>query len=141
MTKVFWDTNLFIYMLEDNPRYADRVSLVRTQMKKRGHELFTSALTVGEVLVHPIRKGDLGMAKDYERIFHASDIQVIPFGQGTATFFARIRAEENVSPPDAIQLSCAASERVDLFITNDERLARIQVQGIQFITSLARAPY
>ena len=45
-----------------------------------------------------------------------------------------------VMPPDAIQLACAASVGIDLFITNDDRLSRKNIPGINFITSLARAP-
>jgi hypothetical protein len=45
-------------------------------------------------------------------------------------------------PPDQLgtQLACAAQAQSDLFITNDDRLTRTRVPGIQFITSLASAP-
>jgi hypothetical protein len=56
-----------------------------------------------------------------------------------ARIYAQLRRDRTLSPPDAIQLSCAANGRCDLFITNDERLSRRIVPGIQFITSLDRA--
>jgi hypothetical protein len=37
-------------------------------------------------------------------------------------------------------LACAASAGTQLFITNDDRFSRTNVAGIDFITSLKRAP-
>jgi uncharacterized protein len=56
-----------------------------------------------------------------------------------AAHYAAIRAHRAVKAPDAIQLACAASGGVDLFITNDDRLSRKHVPGVKFITSLTRA--
>jgi len=44
-----------------------------------------------------------------------------------------------VKPPDAIQLACASQANTDLFITNDDRLSKKVIAGVQFITSLADA--
>ena len=52
----------------------------------------------------------------------------------------RIRRDPALKAPDAIQLACAASAGIDLFITNDERLSQRTVRGIHFITSLSRSP-
>ena len=56
MTRVFWDTNLFVYLLEGG-ELAARVKQVRTRMLERGDQLMTSALTLGELLVKPLEKG------------------------------------------------------------------------------------
>lgn len=48
MATVFWDTNLFIYIFEDHPEFAERVLTIRAAMRKRGDRLLTSALAVGE---------------------------------------------------------------------------------------------
>ena len=53
--------------------------------------------------------------------------------------YATIRQDRSISPPDAIQLACAAAVGMDLFITNDQRLSRKVVPGIHFITSLDTA--
>jgi len=39
-----------------------------------------------------------------------------------------------------MQLACAGTAGMDLFLTNDVRLHSMQVDGIQFITSVERAP-
>lgn len=140
MARIFWDTNLFIYLFEDNPTFAKRVTQLRGHMLSRGDQLYTSALTVGEILVKPIaaKRNDLETA--YLSFFKRTGITVIPFDLSAATAYARIRKDRGVRAPDAIQLACAAAANIDLFITNDERLSKNHVTGINFITSLDRAP-
>ena len=50
------------------------------------------------------------------------------------------RSERSLKATDAIQLACAASADVDLFVTNDERRQNKHVDGIQFIVPLAKVP-
>ena len=97
----------------------------------------TSALTLGELLVKPRAHGEAA-ARDHETtIRHVATI--LPFDVASAPLYAAIRADRTIKPPDAIQLACASGAGVDLFITNDERLARKHVPGVKFITSLKQA--
>ena len=136
MSRIFWDTNLFVYLLEGKGESTDRVLSLRRRMIERKDELVTSALTVGEVLVKPMEAGDTSLAQSYEQAI-AATATVVPFDLATATPFAAIRQDRSIRPPDAIQLACAAAARVDLFVTNDDRLSRKVVPGIHFIQSLA----
>jgi hypothetical protein len=43
--------------------------------------------------------------------------------------------------PDVIQLSCAAAANVDIFITNDNRLHDLLVDGVKFIVPVDRVPF
>ena len=65
---------------------------------------------------------------------------MIPFDLAASQAYARIRGDRTIARPDAIQLACAASRHIDLFLTNDRRLSRKTVAGIDFITSLEAAP-
>ena len=140
MTKIFWDTNLFIYLFERNPKFSPRVLEIRKRMLARGDYLYTSSLTVGEILVKPAEERTKIQLDRYRAFFQTPAITVIPFDWSAATLYAGIRTDRSISRPDAIQLACAASADVDLFITNDERLSGKLVPGIKFLTNLARAP-
>ena len=107
-------------------------------MLQRGDQLYTSVLTLGELLVKPIEKRDIKLREVYEGLLAAHSV-LIPFDKAAATIYAEIRHDRTIRPPDAIQLSCAASTRIDLFITNDDRLSQKVISGIQFVTSLERA--
>ncbi len=138
MSRIFWDTNLFVYLLEDKSEFAERVVSLRERMIERNDELLTSTLTLGEILVKPLEAGDENLARRYEQAITAG-ATIIPFDQPAAYAFAAIRRDRTIQPPDAIQLACASAVGVDLFITNDRRLNRKVVPGIHFIQSLGTA--
>ena len=109
-------------------------------MLSRNDRLFTSAMTVGEVLVKPIAMGNAAFVNRYRELFSSDQITVCPFGLSAAETYGRIRQDRTIQPADAIQLACASSADIDLFLTNDDRLSQKHIQGIKFLTSLARAP-
>lgn len=139
MSRIFFDTNLFIYLLEDSGEHGARVSDLLQRMSDRRDELLTSTFTLAEVLVKPLSLGDIAWADRYEKLLNTPGVSLLAFDRSCARIYAQLRQDKALKPPDAIQLSCAASARCDLFITNDERLSRKIVPGIQFITSLERA--
>jgi len=140
LANIFWDTNLFIYLIEDSPRYGQVVEDLRRRMLQRNDRLFTSAMTVGEVLVKPLATDNTTLAARYRTFLAAPQVSVAAFDLDAAEAYARIRLDRTIGPADAIQLACAAAAEVDLFITNDSRLNRKNVPGIKFISALSEAP-
>lgn len=138
MSRIFWDTNLFIYLIEDYGQLSERVVTLRKRMLSRNDQLYTSALALGEVLVKPAETRSEDLKRKYEAAILSGSI-VIPFNVEAARIYATIRQDREIRPPDAIQLACAANARMDLFITNDDRLSEKTIPGIQFVTSLARS--
>lgn len=136
MSRVYWDTMLFIYWLEDNPKYAPRVDAIRSRMEKRRDELITGAFTFGEVLAGAYRKGAPQLADESRRLLRNVVTEAIPFTLETADRYARIRGTPGITPADAIHLASAAQAGTDLFLTNDKRLVGKIISGIQFIASL-----
>jgi predicted nucleic acid-binding protein len=139
MSRVFWDTNLFIYLFESYGSLSQRVVDVRRAMLERGDQLLTSTLTLGEILVKPLERQENELAQKYEQAVTAT-ASLLPFDVKAARVYAALRCDRSLRAPDAIQLACAAAAGVDLFITNDLRLQTKRVEGIQFIVPLDRAP-
>lgn len=138
MSRIFWDTNLFIYLIEDYGKLSERIVSLRQRMNERRDDLYTSTLTVGEILIKPFEANNEILARRYEAALLQSAV-LVPFDRDAARLYARIRHDRTIRPPDAIQLACAAQAQVDLFITNDDRLSTKSVSHIHFITSLERA--
>lgn len=136
MSRVYWDSMLFIYWLEDNPQYARRVDAVRSRMAQRQDQLITGSFTFGEVLAGTYRRGVPELADDLRRLLRNAVSEVIPFTLETADRYARIRGATGITPADAVHLASAAQAGTDLFLTNDKRLVGKIVPGIQFIASL-----
>jgi uncharacterized protein len=140
MSRIFWDTNLFIYLFEDYGKYSQATAQLRHKMLRRGDELLTSTLAIGELLTGPERAGDKQLCQEYEEAIRLTAV-VVNFDINAAKKYAQLRSRPpRISPPDAIQLACAGAAGVDLFLTNDTRLHSLHVDGIQFITSVDRAP-
>jgi predicted nucleic acid-binding protein len=139
MSRVFWDTNIFIYFFEDDGRQGKSARGLRERMLQRGDQLITSAMTVGEILVKPLQLRDLELCKQYERAITATAL-VVPFDLNAARRFSALRLNPSLRAPDAIQLSCAAAVDTHLFVTNDTRLSDLKIDGIEFIVSLDRTP-
>lgn len=139
MSRVFWDTNLFIYLLEDRGALTEQVNRLAERMIDRGDQLFTSALTLGELLVKPLEQGDHLRAQQFREVL-ARRAHIVAFDGAAAGHYALIRQDRSIRAPDAIQLACAARIAADLFVTNDEHLSKQAVPGIQFVVSLSGSP-
>jgi predicted nucleic acid-binding protein len=139
MSRIFFDTNVFIYMFEGLEPNRTRMLEIRRRMLERGDQVVTSAMTLGELLVKPTKLGQTSLIEQYDRAVR-STAQVINFDAQVAWRFASLRATHNRRSADAIQLACAAHSGVDLFLTNDQRLHSLNVPGIGFITPLDKAP-
>jgi len=139
MSRIFWDTNLFIYLFEDYKALSKKTEDLRKKMLTRGDQLLTSTLTVGEVLVKPLEQGASDICQRYEKAITTTAI-VIPFDLKAAKIYALLRQDRGLRAPDAVQLSCAASVGADLFVTNDTRLQGKHVSGIQFIVPVESVP-
>jgi uncharacterized protein len=136
VSRVYWDSMLFIYWLEDNPRFAKRVAAIHGRMQERNDELITSAFTLGEVFAGAYRRGAAQAADGLRGVLTNLLSEILPFTAETADWYARIRGNRGVSSLDAIHLACAAQAGIDLFLTNDNNLIGKIIPGIQFIAGL-----
>ena len=126
--KVFWDTNLFIYLWE-NSANTEKVLQLAGKYSANDDQLCTSTLSLGEILVKPFSDGKLDQVENYLRKFQ--EIEIVPFGAREAIAFAQLRGQfPSLKPPDVIQLSCALESGAEQFITNDNRLNRLNLEGM-----------
>ena len=139
MSKVFFDTNIFIYMFEGLEPFCSRAVAIRKRMLERGDQLVTSAMTLGEVLVKPTKLAQTSLIEQYNRALRTT-AHMLNFDPQVAWRYASLRATHSLRNADAIQLACAANFGVDLFVTNDAQLVRLDVPGIGFIAPLDRVP-
>jgi uncharacterized protein len=136
VSRIYWDSMLFVYWLEDNPQFAKRVGAIHSKMQERGDQLITSAFTFGEVLAGVYRAGAVRVADESRRLLQRVVSDVISFDLEASEHYAQVRGTQGIAPADAIHLACAAKANSDLFLTNDKRLVGKFVPGIQFIATL-----
>ncbi len=127
---------LFIYWLESNPVFGAKVDLMfRTSLARRD-EIYTSIVTLGEVLVLPMRQRNTAMIQTAETFFDSGAVNILPVSRDAMRRFAEVRATTRIASTDALHLACAGAHGVDLFLTNDKALHQHQIRGIQRIAGL-----
>jgi len=122
--KVFVDTNLFVYLIEENGQYMDQIGRLLRFLSEEKYTIVTSTLTLGEILTKPYRDNRIDLVERYKVFF--SGLELIGLNSEIAAMFARIRADYGFKTPDAIQLATAVYGECELFTTNDERLGKFQ---------------
>ena len=133
MRRIYWDSMLFIYLLEGSAKYTSRVRHLLTQSYEREDRLFTSYLALGEVMAGAKGPGAMEKSKIIRETAHEMGFTYLPFDSGAVDTFSHLRAVHRVKIADAIHLSCAAAEGIDLFLTGDKELLKLHVPGIHFI--------
>ncbi len=137
MSRIFWDTNPYIYLFEGHPVYQPEVVSLRNKMLRRGDELLTTWLTVGEIQVRSSRRRAVDVARYRDAIVKSA--RLLSFDEEASERYRDVRETTSVRGPDALQLACAAAAGVEIFVTNDTKLHGLKVQGIHFITSIGSA--
>lgn len=138
MTNAFWDTNLFIYLLDSHSQFRAPVKMLRQKMLTAGMGLVTSTMTLGEVMTGPRKNNQEPLALKYQAAITQA-AAIVPLDEKAADLYSKIRATHRVKQPDAIQLACAAAHGVELFVTNDGDLCKLRIPGIHFIVSIETA--
>jgi predicted nucleic acid-binding protein len=122
--RIYLDSNVFIRILE--PRQGDTIAvdLLTVLVEARRAELailYTSQLTLSEVLVHPIRENDLEQQQEYVQLLQSgkSWIETIPIAPAILIDAARIRASSRLKLPDAIHAATATAAKSQILLTAD----------------------
>ena len=137
MSRIYWDTMLFIYWLEENPNFGKRVDAIWSRMQERNDQLITGALALGEVLAGAYKHGtDSQRIQDLKAALESAVSEVVPFNAEAAELFGQIKGRWEIPSADAIHLACAATAGTDLFLTNDKNLVGRAIPGIQFVAGL-----
>jgi len=120
------DTALFIYFIEEHPRFLRLIEPLFAAADEGKRELVTSALMLLEVLVVPFRAGNLALAERYENLLtRSSGIRIVDLTRDQLRTAAQLRAATAVRTPDALQLAAAITSGCTSFITNDRRLPAV----------------
>ncbi len=97
------DTSIFIYHLEDHPRYAPLTEEIFSALEKGVYRGITSYLTLMEIMVKPIADGFLDAARDYEYYLTTfPNLSLFEMNLEVARKASEVRARERIKSPDAI---------------------------------------
>lgn len=124
--RLYLDTNVLIAMAEGPDAIAQQLYGL-TELQRPGDQfLFTSELSLAEVLVMPYRHNDEKLAGLYKNWMDSEGwLNVGPVDRSILMDAARIRGRHpSIKLPDAVHLSTAIMFECSHFLTGDERLRR-----------------
>jgi uncharacterized protein len=133
MSRIFWDSMLAIYLLEDHPQFASRVLEILERSMKRNDLLFTSYVALGEILAGAAKSLRPEKTQQVKSVLEEIGFSYLPFDSGAVEPFSQLRARRKLKTANCIHLACAASAGIDLFLTGDKQLLKVDVPGIHFI--------
>ena len=122
------DTNVFIYALEANPRYAVLADHIFSWLEQAGHRGVTSTITMTELLVQPYRAGDEQRVNEFYGLLSTfPNLEWIAPDLEIADTAARIRAMYGLRTPDSLQAATAVRSHVMGLVTNDPVFERVDL--------------
>jgi predicted nucleic acid-binding protein len=120
------DTSVFIFFIEEHPRYLPVVDPLFQALEVGLLQAVTSSVTLLETLVLPVRKENWTLADHYEEILTDSrGLDMVTIDLDLLRAAAHVRAATGMKTPDALQVASAQSAGCRVFVTNDNRLPPI----------------
>ncbi len=134
-----FDTMILIYLLENDPAYATVCeALFQRAEVGRLHGLITP-ITMGEVLVKPLRAGLNELADRYRSALrNLPNVRLCDFTWKTGALAGALRAKYGLALPDLFQVACAIENQAAL-ITNDKALKKIIEVPVFLLSDIQRA--
>ncbi|MBU1130435.1 PIN domain-containing protein [Patescibacteria group bacterium] len=128
------DSNIFIYQFSQHPDFFIFSNYIFVALEKNKLQAVTSIISYIEIISQSTIEGNQYSINLYKRIFqqypnlkvHTADFQI-------ADKTAELRRKYSIKTPDAIQLATAIISNVDLFISNDKNLKKVEeIKTINF---------
>lgn len=135
--RVGLDSAPIIDHVEKNPDFALRCHPFFLAVDRGTIRAYTSTISLTETLVLPMRNGDSAREDTFRKLLLSSrGLTSVPLLREIAKQSARLRAVYNLRIPDSVQLATALHSNCDIFLTNDDKLKRVQEIEIVVISEL-----
>jgi predicted nucleic acid-binding protein len=135
------DTAVFIYFMEEHPRFLPVVAPVFAAVANGQLRAVTSGVALIETLLMPYRSGNTALAARYEALLTRSrGIGFFDLDRFLLRSAAHLRALFSVRTPDALQLAAALVGGCPVFLTNDRSLPTIPGLQVLQVQDYAAAP-
>lgn len=125
--KIGIDTAVFIYQVEENPKYGELTQRIFAWLEGPKAHGVTSTITMLELLVHPCRDNDSEQADNFYALLSTyPHLEWLPVTLAVADRAAHLRADHNLRTPDAVQAATALVEKATGFLSNDYAFSKVR---------------
>lgn len=130
--RLYLDANIFIYAFENIDAVSESLkTLISTASSPSHRFLATSELSLAEIIVVPLRKGDQHLLDIYDSITIGNSFLYVGAVSRDVLWLAAVLRSENrqLRLPDAIHLATAMLLGCDYFLSGDLRLSESYSTG------------
>ncbi len=132
--RIYLDTNFFIYTLENFAPAAAAVAGIGAMIQRCEVLAYTSELTLAEVLVAPLRKGDQRLVDLYGDLLTTRDgLSIVPVTRDVWIQAAAERTSASFKLPDAVHIATARRNACEAFLTNDRGFSRLSGMDVLYL--------
>lgn len=125
--RIYIDTSPFIYLVEKHRHYFTKVFRVFELIESTPLQVVTSAITITELIVQPLRSGNTDLAQEYHDVLVSNNqCSLVSVTKDIAITAGAIRARYAFRTPDAIHAATAIKSGCDTILTNDRDFRRLQ---------------
>jgi predicted nucleic acid-binding protein len=136
---IYLDAVIIIYSLEGFPSRAAALGPMWSASASGQLKLVSSELSLMEVLVGPIKRGNPELRIRYERTLLESNVELFPISRPILREAACLWASMRwLRTPDAIHLATARCHACSGFLTNDKALLGVSGLPIVLLDDLMR---
>lgn len=136
MPRVFIDSAPLIYLVEGQIEITEKVELQLVDWLDAGADLYSSVITLAELLVAPERNNNQSLANKYHALFREIlSGPLLTIDEQTAETAAQFRGRWGIRLPDALQLAAAVVSGCDIFYTNDKQLSKVDCLDVVVMSS------
>lgn len=129
--KVFLDSAIIIYYVEQHPVYAPLLQEVFERVSEGSLVAVCSAVTLAECLIAPLRQNNRQAYQAFIGvILHARNTSFVSIDSSISQRAAELRVQYNLTLTDAFQVAAALQAGCDAFLTNDRELRRVNEVNI-----------
>ena len=125
-TRLGLDTSIFIYQLEQHPRYSALTHMLLSEIESGRRTACTSIVTLIELTVRPWQLNRPDIARHYEMaLARFPNLTLADVTRDIARQAAQLRAAYRLRPADALQAATALVGGATLLVTNDRDIERL----------------
>jgi len=130
----FLDTAPLIYLVEGHPEFKDIVKKILSESIVDNDILITSVITILEFGVKPEKENRQDIILQFRELLDRLNTRIEIVDEEIATNAYKLRAKYKfLKGMDSIQLATAITSGCEEFITNDQKLERIEEINIHLL--------
>ena len=124
--RTYLDANVYIYAFEGIEAYRTRMAGLLAAIDRQGVRVVASELLFTELLPRPMKDGRQYMVESYLELFRSTRrFHLAPIDRRVILRSFHLRADFGRRSMDALHLATALVHDCETFVTNDQRLARM----------------